>query len=293
LGGPEHSRRTNCESQAGKAAQRQEEKPEGEPEVRSAHSKDPSGTSQRENEGADTYTQSAKETSSVGKARKSWLTSLRDIADKAVKDPHHRFGDLYRLLNQENLKQCFFQLRKDAACGVDGVTFQEYEQNLVANLENLVERLKRQSYRARLVRRKHIPKGQGKTRPLGILVLEDKLVQLATAQILIAIYEADFYPCSYAYRPERGPQDAIRDLTEELRWQKHNFVVEADIKGFLDPYSYYTLAAEGWSKSCGWLSKMRMRRPFCLPRLTWTTESSPRFTRCMMVWRDTPRMRMA
>jgi group II intron reverse transcriptase/maturase len=114
------------------------------------------------------------------------------------------------------------------------VTFQEYEQNLEANLENLVERLKRQSYRARLVRRKHIPKGQGKTRPLGILVLEDKLVQLATAQILIAIYEADFYPCSYAYRPERGPQDAIRELTEELRWQKHNFVVEADIKGFFD-----------------------------------------------------------
>jgi group II intron reverse transcriptase/maturase len=64
--------------------------------------------------------------------------------------------------------------------------------------------------------------------------LEDKLVQVAAAQILIAIYEADFYPCSYGYRPGRGPQDAIRDLTEELRWQKHNFVVEADIKGFFD-----------------------------------------------------------
>jgi len=234
LGGPEHSRRTNCESQAGKATQRQEERPEGEPEVRSAHSKDTSGASQRENEGADTYTQPAKETSSVGKARKSWLTSLWAIADKAVREPHHRFGDLYRLLNQETLRQCFFQLRKDAASGVDGVTFKEYQENLEANLENLVERLKRQSYRARLVRRRHIPKGNGKTRPLGIPVLEDKLVQVAAAQILIAIYEADFYPCSYGYRPGRGPQDAIRDLTEELRWQKHNFVVEADIKGFFD-----------------------------------------------------------
>jgi len=69
----------------------------------------------------------------------------------------------------------------------------------------------------------------------------------------------------------------VRQLTDELHWGKHNFVVEADIKGFLDPYSYYTLAVEGCSKSWVWLSNTRMRKPFCLPRLTWTTESSPRF----------------
>jgi retron-type reverse transcriptase len=86
---------------------------------------------------------------------------------------------------------------------------------------------------------------------LIVPVLEDKLLQVAVTQILLAIYEADFLPCSYGYRPGRGPHDAVRQLTDELHWGKHNFVVEADIKGFLDPYSYYTLAVEGGSKS--WL----------------------------------------
>jgi group II intron reverse transcriptase/maturase len=105
---------------------------------------------------------------------------------------------------------------------------------LDANLDQLVRRLKGQSYQARLVRRKYIPKGDGKRRPLGILVLEDKLVQCAVTQILLAIYEADFLPCSYGYRPGRGPQMAVRELTDELHWGKHNFVVEFDIKGFFD-----------------------------------------------------------
>jgi RNA-directed DNA polymerase len=117
---------------------------------------------------------------------------------------------------------------------VDGVTFQQYEKNLEANLEDLVGRLKRKAYRARLVRRKYIPKGLGKFRPLGILVLEDKLLQVAVTQILLAIYEVDFLPCSYGYRPGVGAQDAIKALTDELQFGGHHFVVEADIKGFFD-----------------------------------------------------------
>jgi RNA-directed DNA polymerase len=139
---------------------------------------------------------------------------------------------------------------------------------LEANLTDLVGRLKRKAYRARLVRRKYIPKGNGKLRPLGIPVLEDKLLQMAVTQILLVIYEMDFLPCSYGYRPGKSAHEAIRALSDELQFRGHQFVVEADIKGFLDPYSYYTLAAAGWSKSCGWLSKMRIRKPFCLPRLT-------------------------
>ena len=102
---------------------------------------------------------------------------------------------MYRYLNQEVLRQCFWRLRRQAASGVDGVTFEEYEKNLEANLADLVGRLKRKAYRARLVRRKYIPKSPGKLRPLGIPVLEDKLLQLAVTQILLAIYEVGFCPC--------------------------------------------------------------------------------------------------
>jgi group II intron reverse transcriptase/maturase len=141
---------------------------------------------------------------------------------------------LYRQLNQDVLRLCFYRLRKDAARGVDRVTFQAYEKNLEGNLTDLVGRLKRKAYRAKLVRRKYIPKGNGKLRPLGIPALEDKLLQVAVTQVLMAIHEVDFLPCSYGYRPGVSAHDAIKDLTDELQFGGHHFVVEADIKGFFD-----------------------------------------------------------
>lgn len=229
LGGPEKSRRANCGHETGRNVQRQEECSEATQGIRSVHS-----SRGKTGEGADIITQPAKETSVVRTTAQNWQTSLRAIANKAVQNKTHRFGGLYRLLNEANLRECFFQLRKDAAPGVDGVTFEDYENNLDENLRSLVERLKNKSYRARLVRRKNIPKGHGKLRPLGIPTLEDKLVQFAAAQILSAIFEADFLPCSYGYRSGRGPQEAVRDLTETLRRGRFEFVVEADIKGFFD-----------------------------------------------------------
>ncbi len=229
LGDPEKSRRANCGHETGRGVQRQEEPPDANPGVRSVHSSPP-----KADEGADTTTQPAQETSAVRTTAQSWSTSLRAIANKAVQSKTHRFGGLYRLLNQANLRECFFQLRKDAAPGVDGVTFEEYERNLEENLRSLVQRLTNKSYRARLVRRKYIPKGNGKLRPLGIPALEDKLVQLAVAQILSAIYEADFLPCSYGYRPGRSPHDAVKGLTDTLYRGRLEFVYEADIKGFFD-----------------------------------------------------------
>jgi RNA-directed DNA polymerase len=233
LGSPESTRRTNCESQAGREVQRQEALP-GDQGIGLAHSNPRQGSGPESGEGANTPTQPAQETSSARPAGYHWQTFLRAIADKAARDKHHRFGDLYRQLNEESLRQSFYLLRKDAACGVDGVTFQEYEKNLESNLTNLVQRLKNKSYKARLVRRKYIPKGQGKWRPLGIPALEDKLLQCAVTQILVAIYEADFLPCSYGYRPVWGPHDAVRALTDELFGGKYHFLVEADIKGFFD-----------------------------------------------------------
>ncbi len=102
------------------------------------------------------------------------------------------------------------------------------------NIGNLVERLKRKTYRARLVRRHCIPKADGRQRPLGIPVVEDKLLQLAVTRILEAIDEQDFLRCSYGYRPNKGALDAVDKLTVKLQFGDYNFVVEADIQGFFD-----------------------------------------------------------
>ena len=119
-----------------------------------------------------------------GKTAVNMPTSLRGIANRAKTDRKALFRNLYGLLNEENLRWCFRQLRRSAATGVEGVSFDDYEANLEANLCALVERLKKKSYRARLVRRKWIPKSGEKLRPLGIPALEDKLLQVAVARIL-------------------------------------------------------------------------------------------------------------
>ena len=232
-GDPENTCRTNNESQAGRAAQRQEA-PSGKPGVGLAHTNRPQSQSSEAGQGANKSTTAAQATSPERTSEQDWQTFLRTLAEKASKDKHHRFGDLYRWLDQDVLRMCFYRLRKDAASGVDGVSFEDYERHLEVNLADLVGRLKRKAYRARLVRRKYIPKANGKLRPLGILVLEDKLLQLAVAQILLAIYEVAFLPCSYGYRPALGAHDAVQELTRALQFGGYNFMSEADIKGFFD-----------------------------------------------------------
>jgi len=161
-------------------------------------------------------------------------TSLRAIANKAKADKHHRFRDLYRCLNAELLMHCWGGLNKAAASGVDGVTAAAYADNLHANIEALAERLKSKRYRAKLVRRHYILKENGKQRPLGIPALEDKLVQAASARLMTAIYEQDFLDSSYGYRPERGAEDAVEDLTFDLQYGSYGYLVEADVQGFFD-----------------------------------------------------------
>jgi RNA-directed DNA polymerase len=161
-------------------------------------------------------------------------TSLQGIAKRAQSQEKHRFQDLYGILNEEFLLDCWRFIRKDAAYGVDRVSAQEYEQDLEENVRDLVDRLKRKSYRAKLVWRRYIPKGDGRMRPLGIPVVEDKLLQVAVKRILEAIYEQDFLRCSYGYRPRIGALDAVDKLTVKLQFGRYNFVVEADIKSFFD-----------------------------------------------------------
>ena len=161
-------------------------------------------------------------------------TFLWGIANKAKTNKQHRFRDLYRCLNEELIYHAWATLNKRAASGVDRVTAEAYAQDLHANIQHLVDRLKTKRYRAKLVRRVYIPKENGKQRPLGIPALEDRLVQSAVTKVLTAIYEQDFLDCSYGYRAGRGAHDAVSELTRELQFGPYHMVVEADIRGFFD-----------------------------------------------------------
>lgn len=161
-------------------------------------------------------------------------TSLEAISNKAKKESKYRFRNLYRLVNEEILHESWRMLNKKSATGVDGIDYEKYNENLDVNIKELVERLKQKKYRAKLVRRQYIDKGNGKQRPLGIPATEDKLVQHAVSRILSAIYEQDFYPCSYGYRPNKNGHKAINDIRNLLETKRFRYVIEADIKGYFD-----------------------------------------------------------
>jgi len=133
---------------------------------------------------------------------------------------------------------CWDSINRKASPGVDKLDAIAYEDNLIGNIQQLVQQVKEGAYRAKLVLRKYIPKAGGKLRPLGIPAIADKLLQLAVAKILAAIYEQDFLYCSYGYRPGTGAHKAVKDLTSELKSGKYHAVVEADIKGFFNAINH-------------------------------------------------------
>ncbi|MCI0560235.1 MAG: group II intron reverse transcriptase/maturase [Nitrososphaera sp.] len=161
-------------------------------------------------------------------------TSLQGIAQKAKTQKKYRFRNLYGALNEAYLHDCWRDIRKQAAYGVDKVSAEEYERNLSVNIKGLVERLKQKRYHAKLVRRKYIPKENGKERPLGIPTVEDKLLQIAVAEILKAIYEQDFFGFSYGYRPQVGVHEASEAMMRRIQFGAFGWIVEADIKGYFD-----------------------------------------------------------
>jgi RNA-directed DNA polymerase len=170
-------------------------------------------------------------------------TSLQGIAEKAKDQEKYRFRNLSGMLDEALLGDCWRDIRKDAAYGVDEVSAQAYEQDLDENISHLVERRKRKRYRAKLVRRHDIPKGDGKLRPLGIPAVEDKLLQRAVTRLLTAIDEQEFLRCSDGYRPHIGALDAVDKLTIKLPFGRYNWVVEADIQSCFDQASCCLLQA--------------------------------------------------
>ena len=142
---------------------------------------------------------------------------MRGIASKAKRLPGYRFLNLYTMLNEINLLDSWRYVKKNVASGVDKVSARDFERDLHSNVSELVARLKRKSYRAKLVKRQYIPKGKNKLRPLGIPAVVDKLLQLAVSRILHAIFEANFLPYSFGYRPGIGVRDSVKELHYQLQ----------------------------------------------------------------------------
>src|SRR4029077_15915140 len=160
--------------------------------------------------------------------------ALERIRQAARQRKKEKFTALLHHISIDLLDEAFFELRKDAAPGVDGLIWTDYEQNLERNLEDLHARIHRGAYRALPSRRTYIPKPDGRQRPLAIAALEDKIVQRATAAVLNAIYEEDFLGFSYGFRPGRSTHDALDALDVGINSTKVNWILDADIRSFFD-----------------------------------------------------------
>jgi group II intron reverse transcriptase/maturase len=165
---------------------------------------------------------------------------LNLIAAKAAREKKLKFTSLVHLINAENLKLCYAELKRNKAAGIDAMTVEEYGTNLDGRLTTLIERMKSKRYRPQPVRRIYIPK-PGKAdekRGLGIPTVEDKLVQIMVKKILENIFEADFLDCSFGFRPNRSCHLAIKALDEIVMNKSTNYVVEVDIRKFFDTVSH-------------------------------------------------------
>ena len=160
---------------------------------------------------------------------------LGQIAKKAQQDKKLKFTSLIHHVNEANLIECYQELKRNKACGIDGQTVEAYGENLHVNMKQLVERLKSKTYQPKPVKRVYIPKaGKKDKRGLGIPSVEDKLVQIMLKKILERIYEADFLDASYGFRPKLSCHDAVKALNKEVMSKPINYIVEVDIKGFFD-----------------------------------------------------------
>ena len=162
------------------------------------------------------------------------LERIRQVAKERKKE---RFTALFHHISIDLLDEAFFELKQDAAAGVDDLTWQDYQANLERNLEDLHERVQRGAYRALPSRRTYLPKPDGRQRPLAIAALEDKIVQRATVALLNAIYEEDFLGFSYGFRPGRCAHDALDALFVGINSTKVNWILDADIRSFFDEIS--------------------------------------------------------
>jgi len=169
------------------------------------------------------------------------LSRLERITRRAEQHPEEVFNNLFTLLTVELLRMAFDRLERNKAPGIDGRRVEDYEVNLESNLRDLEQRLHRGTYRPLPSLRREIPKGDGKTRPLGIAAVEDKLVQRAVVMVLERIYEVDFCESSFGFRLGRSCHDALGVLGKIIATKRVNWISDADIKGFFDNVSHERL----------------------------------------------------
>ena len=169
--------------------------------------------------------------------RESVSQALDRVRKAARQRKKEKFTALLHHISVKTLEVAFYALKRKAAPGVDGVTWQEYEAGLERRLADLHARIHRGAYRPQPSRRTYIPKADGRQRPLAIAALEDKIVQGATVMVLNAIYEEDFLGFSYGFRPGRGPHDALDALAVGIFKRKVNYILDADIRSFFDSVS--------------------------------------------------------
>ena len=176
------------------------------------------------------------------------LERIRQVARVRKKE---QFTTLLHHVNVDLLRLAYFELKRKAAPGVDGLTWSDNGADLEGNLASLHDRVHRGAYRALPSRRRYIPKPDGRERPLAIAALEDKIVQRAVVTVLNAVYEEDFLGFSYGFRPRRGQHDALDALVVGITGKKVNYILDADIQRFLDPSSYCPHTHEEVTNSMG------------------------------------------
>jgi group II intron reverse transcriptase/maturase len=168
-------------------------------------------------------------------SRRHASDGLERVRQAAQRDTKQRFTALlHHVCDVERLRAAYFAIKRDAAAGIDGMTWRHYGEALETKLQDLAARVKRGAFRASPVRRVYIPKADGRQRPLGVPTLEDKIVQRAVVEVLNAIYEPAFLGFSYGFRPERSPHHALDALTVGIETRRVNWVLDADIQGFFD-----------------------------------------------------------
>jgi group II intron reverse transcriptase/maturase len=166
-------------------------------------------------------------------------SALERVREAARRNREKRFTTLlHHVYNVERLRASYFALKRSAAPGVDGETWQRYGEQLEENLQDLSGRLRRGAYRAKPVRRAYIPKPDGRLRPIGVPALEDKIVQRSTVEVLNAIYEEDFLGFSYGFRPGRSPHHALDAVSVGIVRRKVSWVLDADIRAFFDTLAH-------------------------------------------------------